>query len=189
MGKASAPPRKRWLSRFSLPRREAFGIYWRTSRVNLNSEVGIVYVCFGCTKRVTVRAHGPHSNRRSFAPREHDLGKCVETTADKIFVSKTTQCRPGIREARSLNEDHSRRMACCRCLFFIQPVNGLVYRRKGTWSTDDYFVSGRNVSWWLAGTSMVAATFAADTPLAVTGLVATQGIAGNWLWWGCSLVA
>src|SRR6185295_13257800 len=42
---------------------------------------------------------------------------------------------------------------------------------------------GRNVSWWLAGTSMVATTFAADTPLAVTGLVATGGIAGNWVWW------
>jgi Na+/proline symporter len=44
-------------------------------------------------------------------------------------------------------------------------------------------VSGRDVSWWLAGTSMVATTFAADTPLAVTGLVASFGIAGNWLWW------
>ena len=45
------------------------------------------------------------------------------------------------------------------------------------------FLSGRNVPWWLAGTSMVATTFAADTPLAVTGLVATRGIAGNWVWW------
>ena len=44
-------------------------------------------------------------------------------------------------------------------------------------------MSGRNVSWWLAGTSMVATTFAADTPLAVTGMVAAYGIAGNWLWW------
>lgn len=60
---------------------------------------------------------------------------------------------------------------------------GLVYRRRATGSTEDYFVSGRNVSWWLAGTSMVATTFAADTPLAVTGLVASFGIAGNWLWW------
>lgn len=47
----------------------------------------------------------------------------------------------------------------------------------------DFFVSGRNVTWWLAGTSMVATTFAADTPLAVTGLVARNGIAGNWFWW------
>src|SRR5512135_2034780 len=60
---------------------------------------------------------------------------------------------------------------------------GLYYRRRATASTEDYFVSGRDVSWWLAGTSMVATTFAADTPLAVTGLVASYGIAGNWLWW------
>src|SRR5512141_1849522 len=48
---------------------------------------------------------------------------------------------------------------------------------------DEFFLSGRNAPWWLAGTSMVATTFAADTPLAVTGLVAKGGIAGNWLWW------
>jgi SSS family solute:Na+ symporter len=60
---------------------------------------------------------------------------------------------------------------------------GLYYRRRATASTEDYFLSGRDVSWWLAGTSMVATTFAADTPLAVTGLVASFGIAGNWLWW------
>src|SRR5579872_1391641 len=60
---------------------------------------------------------------------------------------------------------------------------GLYFRRRSGRSVDDYFVSGRNVSWWLAGTSMVATTFAADTPLVVTGLVYSQGIAGNWLWW------
>jgi len=60
---------------------------------------------------------------------------------------------------------------------------GLYFRRRSGQSTEDYFVSGRDVTWWLAGTSMVATTFAADTPLAVTGLVYTQGIAGNWLWW------
>ena len=60
---------------------------------------------------------------------------------------------------------------------------GLYFRRRSGKSVDDYFVSGRNVSWWLAGTSMVATTFAADTPLVVTGLVYTQGVAGNWLWW------
>ncbi|PYT47694.1 MAG: sodium:proline symporter [Acidobacteria bacterium] len=60
---------------------------------------------------------------------------------------------------------------------------GLYFRGRSAKSTEDYFVSGRNVSWWLAGTSMVATTFAADTPLAVTGLVYTQGVAGNWLWW------
>jgi SSS family solute:Na+ symporter len=60
---------------------------------------------------------------------------------------------------------------------------GVYFRGRSGKSVDDYFVSGRNVSWWLAGTSMVATTFAADTPLVVTGLVYTQGIAGNWLWW------
>jgi SSS family solute:Na+ symporter len=65
----------------------------------------------------------------------------------------------------------------------ITLVLGLYFRSRSGKSTEDYFVSGRNVSWWLAGTSMVATTFAADTPLVVTGLVYSQGIAGNWLWW------
>src|ERR1700741_25152 len=60
---------------------------------------------------------------------------------------------------------------------------GLSYRSKSSGSTEDFFISGREVSWWLAGTSMVATTFAADTPLVGTGYVATQGIAGNWIWW------
>jgi Na+/proline symporter len=60
---------------------------------------------------------------------------------------------------------------------------GLYFRGRSGKSTEDYFVSGRNVSWWLAGTSMVATTFAADTPLVVTGLVYVNGVAGNWLWW------
>jgi len=65
----------------------------------------------------------------------------------------------------------------------ITLVLGLYFRSRSGKSTEDYFVSGRTVSWWLAGTSMVATTFAADTPLLVTGLVYSQGIAGNWLWW------
>jgi len=65
----------------------------------------------------------------------------------------------------------------------ITLILGLYFRRKSAQSTEDYFVSGRQVSWWLAGTSMVATTFAADTPLAVSGLVYAQGVAGNWLWW------
>jgi Na+/proline symporter len=66
---------------------------------------------------------------------------------------------------------------------------GLYYRKRGTKSTNEYFVGGRNVSWWMAGTSMVATTFAADTPLVVTGLVAANGIAGNWIWWSMLLSA
>ena len=60
---------------------------------------------------------------------------------------------------------------------------GLFFTRRGGKSLDEYFLSGRQVPWWLAGTAMVATTFAADTPLVVTALVATKGVAGNWLWW------
>ncbi len=64
---------------------------------------------------------------------------------------------------------------------------GIYYRRRASGNTAEFFVSGRNVSWWLAGTSMVATTFAADTPLLVSGLVASQGIAGNWIWWSACI--
>src|SRR2546427_12058894 len=60
---------------------------------------------------------------------------------------------------------------------------GFYYKARAGKSTSEFFLSGRNVPWWLAGTSMVATTFAADTPLVVTGFVARNGIAGNWLWW------
>src|SRR5213596_4339592 len=60
---------------------------------------------------------------------------------------------------------------------------GFAFTKKGGESLNEYFLSGRQVPWWLAGASMVATTFAADTPLVVTGLVAAHGVAGNWLWW------
>ena len=60
---------------------------------------------------------------------------------------------------------------------------GLVLRKRATRNTEEYFVSGRSLPWWLIGTSMVATTFAADTPLVVSGLVAKGGIWQNWLWW------
>ena len=69
-------------------------------------------------------------------------------------------------------------------LYFVASAAiGLAYTRKAGQSLADYFVSGRSLPWWLAGTSMVATTFAADTPLVVAGLVAKYGVAGNWLWW------
>ncbi|HYU89464.1 MAG TPA: Na+:solute symporter, partial [Gemmatimonadales bacterium] len=67
--------------------------------------------------------------------------------------------------------------------FLFNVAVGLYYKSRASQSTAEFFLSGRNVPWWLAGTSMVATTFAADTPLVVTGLVARNGIAGNWLWW------
>ncbi len=69
-------------------------------------------------------------------------------------------------------------------VYFIISIGiGIYYSKRGGKSTKDFFLSGRNLPWWLAGTSMVATTFSADTPLAVTELVAKNGIAGNWLWW------
>jgi solute:Na+ symporter, SSS family len=69
----------------------------------------------------------------------------------------------------------------------INLLIGMYYRRQSGGNTEEFFVSGRDVSWWLAGTSMVATTFAADTPLFVSGVIATQGIAGNWIWWSSCL--
>ena len=60
---------------------------------------------------------------------------------------------------------------------------GLWAGRSAEKSLEGYFLGGRNLPWALAGLSMVATTFAADTPLAVTEMVAADGISGNWLWW------
>jgi Na+/proline symporter len=67
--------------------------------------------------------------------------------------------------------------------FVLSLAIGLYYYRRAGESTGEFFVAGRDLPWWLAGTSMVATTFAADTPLAVTEMVARNGVAGNWLWW------
>lgn len=64
---------------------------------------------------------------------------------------------------------------------------GIYFSKRAGKDMNEFFISGRNLPWWLAGTSMVATTFAADTPLAVTGLVVEDGIAGNWLWWNAVL--
>jgi solute:Na+ symporter, SSS family len=70
--------------------------------------------------------------------------------------------------------------------FIASAAIGLWYSGRGGRSVNEYFLTGRSLPWWLAGTSMVATTFAADTPLAVAGLVARNGIAGNWIWWSAA---
>lgn len=60
---------------------------------------------------------------------------------------------------------------------------GLYLSRKASGSLVDFFISGRSLPWWLAGTSMAATTFSVDTPLYIAGVVGTRGIAGNWEWW------
>jgi SSS family solute:Na+ symporter len=73
-------------------------------------------------------------------------------------------------------------------LYFVASAGiALIYTKRSSQSLGEYFVAGRALPWWLAGTSMVATTFAADTPLVVAGLVARYGVAGNWLWWNGAL--
>ena len=67
--------------------------------------------------------------------------------------------------------------------FAIVLAIGLWAARRTKNTLDDYFLSGRNMPWWLLGISMVATTFSSDTPNLVAGLVREQGVAGNWIWW------
>ncbi len=67
--------------------------------------------------------------------------------------------------------------------FLFALVIGIYFSRRAGSNTTEFFGAGRSLPWWLAGTSMVATTFSADTPLAVTEMVYAHGVAGNWLWW------
>jgi solute:Na+ symporter, SSS family len=62
-------------------------------------------------------------------------------------------------------------------------VVGLYFARRAGRETDEFFLGGRSMPWWLLGTSMVATTFSTDTPNLVTDLVRTGGVSQNWLWW------
>ncbi len=67
--------------------------------------------------------------------------------------------------------------------FLFVLIVGLMVSKKAGDSVDDFFLSGRNMTWWLLGISMVATTFSADTPNLVTDLVRQNGVSGNWGWW------
>ncbi|MEM7484414.1 MAG: sodium:solute symporter family protein [Bacteroidota bacterium] len=60
---------------------------------------------------------------------------------------------------------------------------GIYVSKKSGKNTTEYFLSGRNMPWWLLGFSMVATTFSTDTPNLVTDFVRTDGVSGNWGWW------
>jgi SSS family solute:Na+ symporter len=64
---------------------------------------------------------------------------------------------------------------------------GVIFAKKASGSTEDYFVGGRSMPWWLIGTSMVATTFASDTPLAMTEMVREHGLWRNWFWWNACI--
>tara|TARA_B100001093_G_scaffold375713_1_gene360806 strand:+ start:24597 stop:26408 length:1812 start_codon:yes stop_codon:yes gene_type:complete len=67
--------------------------------------------------------------------------------------------------------------------FSITLIIGFLVSKKSASSSSEYFLSGRNMPWWLLGISMVATTFSTDTPNLVTDIVRTKGVAGNWVWW------
>lgn len=67
--------------------------------------------------------------------------------------------------------------------FVISLLIGLATAKTAGSSAKEFFLSGRNMPWWLLGVSMVATTFSADTPNLVTDIVRKNGVAGNWAWW------
>ena len=70
------------------------------------------------------------------------------------------------------------------CYILLVVYLGIFLSKKSIHSISDFFTANKEMPWWLSGISMVATTFAADTPLAVTGIVILSGVSGNWVWWG-----
>lgn len=64
---------------------------------------------------------------------------------------------------------------------------GFYFSKRASKGIEEFFLSGRNLPWYVAGTSLVAATFSADTPLLIAGLVASKGLASNWFWWSLAI--
>lgn len=74
------------------------------------------------------------------------------------------------------------------CLYIaVTLVTGLYFARRAGRQTDEFFLGGRSMPWWLLGTSMVATTFSTDTPNLVTDLVRTGGVSENWIWWAMGI--
>ncbi len=67
--------------------------------------------------------------------------------------------------------------------FLLSLIIGVAVARRAGKNSSEYFLSGRNMPWWLLGVSMVATTFSSDTPNLVTDIVRQNGVAGNWVWW------
>ena len=67
--------------------------------------------------------------------------------------------------------------------FIVSLLIGVMVARQSGSSVAEFFLSGRNMPWWLLGVSMVATTFSADTPNLVTDIVRNHGVGGNWVWW------
>jgi len=72
---------------------------------------------------------------------------------------------------------------CIFAFFAVSLVVGIIASKKAGRSSSEFFLSGRNMPWWLLGVSMVATTFSTDTPNLVTDIVRQNGVSGNWVWW------
>ena len=64
---------------------------------------------------------------------------------------------------------------------------GLWFAKRAGSESDEFFLGGRSMPWWLLGTSMVATTFSTDTPNLVTDLVRSGGVSQNWIWWAMAI--
>lgn len=73
--------------------------------------------------------------------------------------------------------------AIIAAFFLLSLAIGIIVSKRSGKSSSEFFLSGRSMSWWLLGISMVATTFSADTPNLVTDIVRKNGVAGNWAWW------
>ncbi len=73
--------------------------------------------------------------------------------------------------------------------FIFSLIIGLAVSKRAGSSASEFFLSGRNMPWWLLGVSMVATTFSTDTPNLVTDIVRQNGVSGNWVWWAFCLTA
>lgn len=73
--------------------------------------------------------------------------------------------------------------AIIAAFFAVSLITGLLVSKRAGSSTTEFFLSGRNMPWWLLGVSMVATTFSTDTPNLVADLVRQNGVSGNWVWW------
>lgn len=71
-------------------------------------------------------------------------------------------------------------------LLFITGI-GLYFSKRASKNTSEFILAGRKLPWWLAGTSMLASGFNADTPLHTTRKIHETGLSGAWFYWSASI--
>jgi len=108
--------------------------------------------------------------------------RCMLTSAWRAILSAVNSL-PG---ALALSLTYLDFAVIIAAFLVVLAVGFWVAKRSGE-SSEQFFLSGRSMPWWLLGVSMVATTFAADTPLLVTDIVRKDGVAGNWVWWAFCL--